>query len=353
MTKILRRIVFFFFVAVFFIGAPKIVFYALGYSYRHGSESGLVKSGLVYLSTTPPGATVYVGGRRYRDATPAIIRDLLPGNYPIRLVLKDYEAWAQTVPVEPAKSSVLGKILLHPKKPDWSMRLSDQYEDIVLVPDTKYFLLKKKNQADAVQIYDWKEKKAKPFEDDPAKVQSFFKAKRSVDDTIFLLDENGKFSSGRGGEVIVKQSVLGFLYDKKNHKTVIWTKNAIGLVEKIKPKKELGVLQGSWSVQWVFKQGQRISQAFWAHDGACILFQDQSKVLMLELETFGAPATYELLETKYQSHIFYSDESGEVFYLDKKSGNLMSLEVIPKWKVLEIPFTLLQEKEKEAKVARV
>ena len=142
---------------------------------------------------------------------------------------------------------------------------------------------------------------------------------------------------GRDGEVIVEKNILGFLYDKKNHKTVIWTKNAIGIVEKIKPKKELGVLQDPWSVQWIFKQGQRISQAFWAHDGAYILFQDQSKVLMLELETFSAPSTYELLETKYQSHIFYSDESGELFYLDKKSGHLMSLEVIPKWKVLETP----------------
>ena len=142
MTKILRRVVFFLFVAVFFVGAPKIVFYALGYSYRSGSDSGLVKTGLVYLSTTPPGATVYVGGRRYRDTTPAIIRDLIPGSYPIRVILKDHEIWSQNVPVEEAKSSVLGKILLHPKNPDWRVLLSGQYDDIEIAPETRYFLLR-------------------------------------------------------------------------------------------------------------------------------------------------------------------------------------------------------------------
>lgn len=151
----------------------------------------------------------------------------------------------------------------------------------------------------------------------------------------------------------MNEGVLGFRYDKKNHKAVIWTQDSIGLAEMIKSKKEPGLVQKRVKLEWVFKQGQKISQVFWAHDGAYVLFQDRSKVFMLELETFGAPSVYELLETKNESHIFYSDESGELFYLDKKIGNLMSVEVIPKWKVLEIPFAILQEKEKEGKVARL
>ncbi len=353
MTKILRRIVFFLFVAVFFIGAPRIVFYALGYSYKPGSDNGLVKTGLIYLSTTPPGATVYVGGRRYHDTTPAIIRDLLPQTYPIKLMLKDYEIWAQDVPVEAAKASVLGKVLLHPKKPDWRVCLWDRYDDLVPVPDTKYLLLKKGNSPGGAQIFDWKEKKAKPASSENLKAQSFFKTKKIADDEIFAVNGKGQFFLIESGEILVNEGVLGFRYDKKNHKAVIWTQDSIGLAEMIKSKKEPGLVQKRVKLEWVFKQGQKISQVFWAHDGAYVLFQDRSKVFMLELETFGAPSVYELLETKNESHIFYSDESGELFYLDKKIGNLMSVEVIPKWKVLEIPFAILQEKEKEGKVARL
>ena len=56
---------------------------------------------------------------------------------------------------------------------------------------------------------------------------------------------------------------------------------------------------------------------------------------------------YELFEVKNGSQAFYSDDSGEVFYLDKNTGHLMSLELIPKWKVMEVPLALIREKEIE------
>lgn len=484
MIKILRRIVFFAFLAVFLIGAPKIVFYALGYSYHPGEEKGLVKTGLIYLSTAPPGASIYVGGRRYHEPTPAIIRDLIPGNYPIRLTLKDHEVWNRVVPVEAAKASVLGKILLYPKKPDWHTRISERFEDFTAISDTSYFLIKKSQNLNSIQVYDWKNKKSTQLfneettrnlqvagfrwmpgsthvlfegmeknkkkwawvdldEEDHSKIiwtdgfsekfekiiwsektpKHLFALEKTVlnrfdpdknlfvplsdkvrgygvyEKKLFLLTEDNQFIStdfsnknpkvlmkdsdlfrtlfgnetsfevqhvsdditiflGKNGKLIVNQSayplvekgVLGFHFDKKHRKAVIWTKDAIGLIEFPKEKKEQGSFRKHVKVDWILRQAQSIQRVFWAHDGAYLIFQDQNKVLILELETFGSPSLHELLETKRDSQVFYSDDSGELFYLDKKTGNLMSLEVIPKWKVLEIPFSILQEKEKEGKI---
>ncbi len=482
MMKVLRRIIFFMFFAAFLIGAPKIIFYALGYSYRAGSKKGLIQTGLVYLSTTPPGATVYVGGRRYHDPTPAIIRDLLPGNYPIRLVLKDHEIWSKTVPVEAAKASVLGKILLHPKKPEWHSRVLGKFENLIAIPETKYILLKDAKDLRKMQVYDQKEEKAVPlftenidknlrlsdiysipgsthvlieaedsgkrkwawidldkegkskivweeyfpfkpesvrwsakdnhclfafkegrlgrfdlekifFTSFPDKVLGYgvserklflltgdgglvstdfldknrkpflknqprllselkgpFEVRHLSEDMTFFLGQDGELFVGQRDTPLVGKNVLDFSFDKKHHKVVIWTKNSIGTVVFSKEKKEQPDFQNE-KVDWLLQQASEVSAAFWAHDGSYIIFQDQAKVFLLELETFGAPSLYELLETKGRSHVFYNDDSGELFYLDKNTGNLMSLEVVPKWKVLEVPFSLLREKEKEGKFA--
>ena len=484
MIKILRRVTFFIFLAVFLIGAPKIVFYALGYSYGLGSDK-LIKTGLIYLSTTPPGATVYVGGRRYQEPTPAIIRDLLPGHYPIRISLKDHEVWSRNVPVEAAKASVLGKILLYPKKPAWRTRVSGRFEDFIAIPDTRYILLRETRALSSIQVYDWKEKEMEPLfpensapegrlskiyflpssthvliradenghplwvwvdlskegksrfirlesfpeqaekmmwsEKEPRYLflfeknqiqrfdtekmtmslfsdqargygihekkvfilnqenrffrtdllgrfrkalskdtdymktlfgeKGFFEIQPLANSSLFFLGEDGRLVSNQKNSPLVEEGALGFHFDKKSHKVVVWKKDALGIVEFFKEKKQAGGYVQRAKVEWVLKHAENIQRAFWAHDSAYIVFQDKNRVYLLELETFGSPAVFEILETKAPNQIFYTDDLGELFYLDKKTGDLMSLELIPKWKVLEIPFSVLQEKEKEGKTA--
>ena len=69
------------------------ILYALGYILKPGMEQGLVKTGLIYISTVPSGASVYISNKRYTRRTPAILRDLTPGNYPIRISLKNHRSW--------------------------------------------------------------------------------------------------------------------------------------------------------------------------------------------------------------------------------------------------------------------
>ena len=115
-----RNVVFLLFVAVYLVSCPLILLQAFGYSLAPGMEEGIVKTGLVYLDTTPPGATVYVGRRRYTGTTPTILRGLRPGAYDLRLGLPGYQTWARTVSVEAEKSTVLDRILLLPV--EWRRR---------------------------------------------------------------------------------------------------------------------------------------------------------------------------------------------------------------------------------------
>src|SRR3989338_4413597 len=159
----LRRIFFYLFVAIYLIFCPLIVLYALGYIYKPGTEQGIFKSGLIYLSTAPPGASVYFGNRRYTRRTPTLLPNLIPGDYPVRLVLKKYKSWNETLPVEAGKATVLERILLEPEEKKREEFLSDAFEDIVPIAGSRFFLVAKTPQLRSVFVFDWKDEKVWPL----------------------------------------------------------------------------------------------------------------------------------------------------------------------------------------------
>ena len=106
----LRKILFYLLTALYFVLCPLTILYALGYLFSPGTGQGIVKTGLISLSSAPPNASVYLENRRYTQKTPTVLRDLLPGNYSVKLVLKDHEPWVQTVPVEAKKATVLVEV---------------------------------------------------------------------------------------------------------------------------------------------------------------------------------------------------------------------------------------------------
>src|SRR3990167_2552070 len=137
--RLFRRIVFYAFVLLYLVLCPVTVFSTLGYVFIPGAEQQIVKTGLIYLASTPPGATVYVGKRRFIHRTPTILRGLRPGAYDIRLVLKAHEPWARTVPVEAEKAAVLEHVLLLPKPLRFVEIVPGPFED--LLPVTEEILL--------------------------------------------------------------------------------------------------------------------------------------------------------------------------------------------------------------------
>lgn len=160
--RALRNIAFVLFTTAYLVVCPLVLLYAFGYSVRPG-EPAIVKTGLIYLSTMPPGATVHVERRRYTGATPTILRGLLPGAYDVRIGLAGYQPWSRTVPVEPEKSTVLNHILLLPLewKPSWL--LPGPLQSVRQIPGTRFLLIQRGSTLRDHVLYEWKTGRVQPL----------------------------------------------------------------------------------------------------------------------------------------------------------------------------------------------
>ena len=181
---LLRRIVFYVFVALYLFLCPLVISYALGYWIRPGTVQGLVKTGLISLSTSPRGATVYVGKSRYTQQTPTVLRDMLPGQYLITLVLAHHKPWRHLMPVEAERATALDHILLLPESVKPRQLLSGPFDDVVPLSGTELFLLVPGSHSEPWVVYNWREETAWPLLPDDAvfreaRILSYFTADES------------------------------------------------------------------------------------------------------------------------------------------------------------------------------
>ena len=160
---VLRRIVFTILLVVYVTVCPAMILYALGYWFRPGMEHGLVKTGLIVLSTVPSGATVYVGNSRYLDPTPTLLRELVPGTYPIRLTLPHHDVWMHHVPVVAEQATILEHVLLLPDHLPREQRSLDAFDDLVPLPGRSLVLLAQGPRLDRWMVYDWNTQQGWPL----------------------------------------------------------------------------------------------------------------------------------------------------------------------------------------------
>lgn len=161
--RTLRRILFHVFLALYVVAAPLTILYSLGYIVRPGHERGFVRSGLISIETTPPGARVYVGSSRYARRTPTVIRDLLPGTYLVRLTLPGHQPWNGQVRVQAEKATVLDEVILLPQDLQPS-RLDDASFDAILPGPVPDLVLLTRGETLAGQwIYDADDEELRPL----------------------------------------------------------------------------------------------------------------------------------------------------------------------------------------------
>ncbi len=121
---LLRKIIFYIFAVIYLVLCPLIVARMLGFVINPLTHH-LEKTGLVYVSTNPPDATVYIDGRRAHQKTPTAIRDLAPGKHFIRIEHSGYNDWEMNIPIVGKKATVLANTLLIPQ--EWPIkRISDR-----------------------------------------------------------------------------------------------------------------------------------------------------------------------------------------------------------------------------------
>lgn len=111
MTLKTRRLIAISFVLVFFLTAPLVLLYSLGYRFNFQTVS-FQKTGSVLVVSQPRGATIYLSGKKLFDTTPAHINSLLPGKYTLKLEKAGYQSWSRTILVQSGRSTFAEGIVL-------------------------------------------------------------------------------------------------------------------------------------------------------------------------------------------------------------------------------------------------
>ncbi|MCK5505325.1 MAG: hypothetical protein KAJ10_09190, partial [Thermodesulfovibrionia bacterium] len=91
-------------------------------------------------------------------------------------------------------------------------------------------------------------------------------------------------------------------------------------------------------------------QAFWAYEGSHVLFRDAKDVYLIEIETYGEFKLDHIFEVKDKSSIFYSDDTGEMYFLDSGTGELLATRIVPGEGAIPLILPETKKKKKRNKI---
>ena len=129
--KVKRAIVFYFSVIAFLIFLPILLSSALGY-HLDLSAFKAYKTGIIYITSYPPGGSIYINGKLYNSLTPAQIEDLRPGVYKANVRREGFYPWEQDLVVRPNMVTRADRIVLFPIALDIKKVIVHQILDFVI-----------------------------------------------------------------------------------------------------------------------------------------------------------------------------------------------------------------------------
>jgi|GEM_PF-2803753 len=143
MSKLLRRIIFSFFLLFFIVAGFLIVFYGSGYQY-HFQKKKIEKTGQVSIISKPKDALVRINDQvplewwewllgKTTVKTPARIINLLSGEYHIQVTKDGYEPWNGVIHVQAGKTLILDSIILLPQLKAESTYLNEDIRYVELL----------------------------------------------------------------------------------------------------------------------------------------------------------------------------------------------------------------------------
>jgi hypothetical protein len=464
MTR-LRRLLSYLFILLYLILCPMVILYTLGFRFRPYSKKEIVNTGLVYLSSMPIGAKVFIDENTYPHKTPTAIPGLLPGSYHIRLTLNGYKPWNNTITVKARKATVFARILLIPQRLEKKEITIQTVGDLIPLPGTGYMLLKRGARIQDISVYDskgggtfapldrsspyygwyvsgWVTGRASPSillqveREGAARVlmMSIKSGRATIDDLTriirtlspdirwaprdptrlffprgndlvmldaraaastatvaggihgFGVDESGIYvlKNGRilrviniggnrqetepvglvtdipasGGEYFfriepLKNSVFlllgndgrlilanlpvlftldgirGFSYARDADRLLLWGQDRLGVLD-FQPSDTGDGAPGSGAFRWIYTEGKDIRQVFQVYQSSYALFRDADVVYLSGPLQDGNQQTVHLMSVREGSSVYYSEEEERLYSIDRDSGKLSAVEIIPK-----------------------
>jgi len=341
----LRKIVFYIFAIIYLILCPLIVSRMLGFIFNI-PEHHFEKTGLTYISTNPPDATVYIDGKLAHQKTPTIIRDLTPGNHFIRIELNGYNDLESTIPIIGKKATVLANLLLIPE--EWPIKkISNQtYANIEIVDDD--VLLAVNPLLNGIDLF-----------------HTTHKLK------INLFSKNSIYSQGQLVHLFKSPQSPYILLEVnlKNNPKFLWIKvdEDPPLIEDITdffPKTPSDVLWSNADDQNIFavypdnvfridiknkamfldklpvhlkSPLDNQKNKFLINDSNDLLLREGSLVRLYPKENLGLLKVYDIARSQPGTNMYFEERNGALFYLDE-AGFLSVAQILPYHPILNIPI---------------
>lgn len=359
---LLRKIVFYLLSLIYLIICPLFILRLLGFVWDP-QERHWVKTGIIYVSSNPPGATVYLDGHRLTETTPTIIRDLTSGDYLLRMELAGYMPWENRIPVAVRKASPVENILLLPQQ--WKIRTfnSEPVIKLVPVPGNNFLLFATDPTAKNV----WVLRLSRDIDDKPAEapvnpsnpsplfpeesiyrdaqVVRYYTVNRSP---FFIMeitvDEKSKYLwiDPRDRQIhtedisdLLPQAPEKFYWEPNDDKNIFvfypGSVNRLNIKEKaIYPN----IRQRDIPVERIppvppaVEMVPKADQAFWANNDNTIIFRIAKDVFLMDTESFGQPRLAKVMHVQENSDVYFDEYSGRLYYIDDKTNLLSSVQIL-------------------------
>ena len=357
----LRKIIFYIFALIYLFICPLIVARMLGFVINPQTHH-LVKTGLVYISTNPPDATVYIDGTLAHQKTPVVLRDLTPGEHFIRIEQSGYTDWERDVQIRGKKATVLANILLIPA--EWPVKEISRhsYQNIIIADDN--ILIATNPVLKNIDIFHTTQGVKENFNEKSTyeKTPLFFPNSIYADGQLVRL-----FNAPKSPFILIEATI-----NNKNKFLWVNLKENPPLIEDISDLFE----QIPHRIAWDNADNENIYAFYPQHiyriniKGKAIFLQDtlhlpeklvsnpphtpQDKFLINEkndllvregpwirlypVQDFGNPQVYDIAKSRPATNMYFEDKNGKLFYLDDDTGSLFTAQILPYHPIINIPI---------------
>lgn len=111
MKKQVRHVLFVIFLGAFLITAPLVVLYTAGYRYNFGTGR-VVQTGILSVGSTPRGAEILIDGRSTDATTPALLKNVFPGEHEIVIRRDGFSSWKKALAIESRATTFADDVVL-------------------------------------------------------------------------------------------------------------------------------------------------------------------------------------------------------------------------------------------------
>ncbi|MCX6778614.1 MAG: PEGA domain-containing protein [Candidatus Magasanikbacteria bacterium] len=106
-----RRLIYLFFILIFAVTAPLVVFYTAGY--RYNIQKGKIEQvGVLFVNTTPKDVQIFLNDNLMSKVRPLRLPSLRPNYYQVKVTKDNYFPWQKTLEVKSQASTLAFDIVL-------------------------------------------------------------------------------------------------------------------------------------------------------------------------------------------------------------------------------------------------